>query len=176
MTDNGGTYSVSFDVHRPGKINVNIIKYTQGGVYADVYSNANWEGGLKSLSLSNIDFDWGSGSVFGQSNDNVSSKFYFVLEGPITGIVTIQLQANEKGWLYLDEALIVHSNYALSSSASIDMVSGKLYYGLIEFVETTGLADLKMFWSYEGQPLTIIPSSYFYSPSHQSSQQEIIVE
>lgn len=109
MTDNSdGTYSYSYTVNRPGKITVSVYMYTQGGVYNEYYPNNNYNvNNGKNNITSTLNFDWGSGNIYGGVSDDVSAKYFFIIKAPVTGTYTFYARHDDIVTFKIDGSLVL---------------------------------------------------------------------
>jgi len=89
MTDNGdGTHTYTYQVNNDGILNISVLLSNRGYVYTQYFSNIDLLGTMETFYVSNIDFDWGIGAVFGRGSEYVSVKFTSYLLPPVTGTYT----------------------------------------------------------------------------------------
>jgi len=72
------------------------------------------------------------------------------------------MEVDWQGKLYMDGILLVTGDDSTGGLAFSTVVSN-YYHGFIEYYEGLNNADLKMRWSYAGQPKIIIPASGYYN-------------
>mmetsp|Transcript_7226 Transcript_7226/g.8205 ORF Transcript_7226/g.8205 Transcript_7226/m.8205 type:complete len:113 (+) Transcript_7226:557-895(+) len=109
MTDHlNGTYSYQFSVSRPGRITVSVLLYTVGGVYGEYYPNIAFSGnnGYNNIT-SQLNMNWGGGTIYSVYGDNVSSKYYFRVKAPTTDTFTFYLYSDDDSKLYIDNSLLI---------------------------------------------------------------------
>ena len=172
MVDNGGgTYTYTHTVDRPGEITVNIIKYTQGGVYSEFYDNLDFIGVNAHTTISSdLAFDWDWGDVYPGEQDDLAAKFYFRFKPPVTGTYQFSIDVDDVGIMDFDGSHILYKwgNGFLTETHSLD--ANKFYYGEGTFLEASGPARYIIYWQYPGQPNVTIPSTAFYYPEYITSE------
>src|SRR3989344_2946143 len=150
------------------------------GLHGDAYY---LDSGLNDHSLgrigpATIDFDWGSGVLFGRNDD-----FAIVWRGEI------EAQYSETYTFYLgsddDSVLLVDSppgryNYIIDNSGNhamlekqgtYNMVAGQRYNIQVGYGERTGNAAIQLFWSSPSTPKQIVPKTQLYSPDPNTNPQ-----
>ncbi|CAI2386605.1 unnamed protein product [Moneuplotes crassus] len=176
MTDNGdGTYTSTISVTRPGKITINVFKYTQGGVLVEYYSGTTYSGGVQHAEIrGDLNIDYGSGNLFGSTSDSVSAKMYFKLKGPSTESITLQLEADDTADLSLGGSSIVSASIGTNTN-TFSSTLNTMYDGQINFVENTATAKVVLSWSYTSVAMTTVPGTNLYYKAYVSSPMQLTI-
>ncbi|CAI2360768.1 unnamed protein product [Moneuplotes crassus] len=176
MTDNGdGTYTSTISVTRPGKITINVFKYTQGGVLVEYYSGTTYSGGVQHAEIkSDLNIDYGSGNLFGSTSNFASAKMYFKLKGPSTESITLQLEADDTASLSLDGSNVVSASSGTNTN-TFSSTLNTMYDGQINFVEILFSAKVILSWSYTSVPMTTVPSANLYYKAYISSPMQLTI-
>ena len=94
MTDNhDGTYTYNYSVSRPGQITVSVLHYTNGGVYAEYFSNTAYYGNnaYNSTYPQQINYPQSTNNAYPGTNTYISAYFFFRFKAPITGTITFTI-------------------------------------------------------------------------------------
>jgi len=92
------------------------------------------------------------------------------LQAPVSGNYTFTVQATDGVKLRLDRKLLINNwqeQDSVSHSASIKLDSGRIYPIRLDYFNGRGEALMKLFWSWPGQPMQLIPPQSFV-PGHSS--------
>jgi len=140
MNDDGeGKYSYSYTVSRPGEITINVLKYTQNGVYGEYYPNKSWSGTHRHQNISGrLSLNWGGGNVYSNVYDNVGAKYFFKLRPPISGAYSLSMYVDDNGILKLDGNVIMQ-RYGDGWTSKSKTLSSKFYHGSFYWAEGGGL-------------------------------------
>lgn len=166
--------NVSF---RAGSGNLTPIPGDCSSISIEVYSRANssvlatyfdrTSGVLARGSLSPpINYSWGTGSpIPGAPSDYFIAVMSGYLTPPVSGTYTFQLQTDDRGSLYINDELLIDGRDASGSGVgvvgTIALEAGKRVRYRYEAAEHAGNAFARMYWSYPGQAMVIIPASAF---------------
>ncbi len=112
--------------------------------------------------LPNINMDWGSGSPNAAVLPNqFSARFTGCIVPPITGALTLHLQADDGARLFVNNSLLIDRFIADTGvwTAVINVTAGIPVAIKAEFREVWGSAGIMLSWSGSGLAKQVIPSS-----------------
>ena len=163
----GDTYSYSFLVDKSGNITVNVIKYTQGGVYAEYYPNTSLTGDNEHQNITDdLINDWHTNIVFGSYDNQLGAKYYFRLKPPVSGNYDFSMNVDDTGKFILDGNTVMYQHRHGDTSGSMTLDANRYYYGLFEWTEGRNRADFHVYWKPPGRANETIPSTAFYYPEY----------
>ena len=169
MTYNGdGTYTYNYTLSVLGKVSIWVILRNTGIVKGDFYTNYSQLGSPAVSNIStDINFNWGSGSVVSGVSDCVSANFKTYLRPNVTDTYTI--------WCFMDNGANVTLNgdpifreyetgYYGELSTTITLTAFTNYYMEIDWREATGGAAIILSWQYTGVSKIVIPYPNYVWP------------
>ena len=129
----------------------------QQGLNVEFFAGQTLDGApLLAATDSTLDSHWGDGAPRGLNPDNFSVRWTGVLHPPMTGTYAIGLSGTMKFQLYLDDSLVVKSNYRNRNDetpdprvmqATVRLEAGRSYRLRVEANETYGDAQLQLLMS-----------------------------
>lgn len=112
MSDQGnGQYTYSFQVNNDGPITVSVTMLSQGFIKTIFYPSWDFTGSPFTTYVSRIDFDWGSGNVYGSRDEEVTAKFEAYIKAPWTGTYTLYLDNDDGADLYIDNVSVYFASF-----------------------------------------------------------------
>ena len=170
MTDNlDGTYTYKYSTQWDGNITMYVLFYTQFGVYTEFFDNTAYTGTIAVTRVySQINQDFITGLVTPTQADSVSANLFFRVKAPTSGTINFYIPTDDSALIYIDNVLKGTSTTATPLNFNIQMDKNKFYEFKIQWKETTGSANIYLYWAYTGQAQVIIPSEYLYYPYHLS--------
>ncbi len=159
MVDNWdwGTYSFEYDYL--GRRTKKSGPTMENGLKAKFFNNTNWTGYHSQKKHETLNYDWGSGSPQpGVDGDTFLVRWTGFIEAPSSGTWTLYLTANDGAAMRVDGRLLVNY-WTGSSSVAIHFDKGVKRHLMIDMIETTGTASIKLEWSGPGQSRQVVPSS-----------------
>jgi hypothetical protein len=126
---------------------------------------------LGKLELQNTDSDW-----TGDMND-WSARWRGYLTTPETGEVTFEAEADLGVRLTINKLPVIDGlGRDKVRSGKLTMVKGEKYPVVLEYAHDGGSSYLRLYWSWAGQPRTVIPiSDLGYSPQDEKAAREDVV-
>jgi len=105
--------------------------------------------------LTGVEHHWGN-----RRGNNWSARWGGFIEGPFTGEVTFTAEAIDGLRLKVSDTVIIDGlDINGPRMGKIAMEKGKKVPVVLEFTSNEGRARLHLYWSWEGQPRTIVPGS-----------------
>jgi PA14 domain len=121
---------------------------------------------VRTTTASNINYQWGSGSVMGGPSDRVQVKFEGNITSPTTGNIQFYAPADDGTKLYIDNTLVINDWFDKggggSQSAPIAFTTNVAKPITLWFYENGGGAAVSLYWYKQGTSgYTLVPSSAF---------------
>jgi hypothetical protein len=137
------------------------------GLAATFYDTDTLTGPATSLTVDNVNFNWGTGSPLPAiAPDTFSARFDGFLQAPASGDYTITTRADDGVRLWIDNQLLINDwtrHPATDRSATFHFEAGKKYSVRLEYFEAYGGASLQLSWSSATMARQVIPASAFSS-------------
>lgn len=118
------------------------------------------------VSVPNIDFQWGGGSVLGGPSEDVIVRFTGSIRSDVTQNISFLATADDGTRLYIDGALVTNDWYDKggggSISAPVSFTAGVPKTIELMYYENGGGANVFLYWNQSGS-MDIIPASAFTS-------------
>lgn len=160
VPDINTTYSAVFRV-KGGSIG------TGTGLSGAYYDNMDFTGTLINRLDRTISFDWGTGSPIPSiSPGTYSVRWTGQLQAQFSEMYTFYTQSSDGVRLWVDGKLIVNNwtNHAQTeNSGTIRLKAGQKYTIKLEYYKNIGSATIKLLWSSQSTPKSIVPMSQLYA-------------
>jgi hypothetical protein len=170
-TTEGEVTTVAADNIARAQLSTNIAAALKGrgnGLLGAYYSTSNFTGAAMMRLDEAINFSWKQSPAAGLPHDFFSVRWMGYLEAPTTEQYTIHLGADEGGRLFLDEKLIAENadrtGYT-ETNVSLNFSAGEKRKLKVEYFDTIGNAQAKLFWSTATMPKAIVPRDRVYAAS-----------
>jgi hypothetical protein len=145
-------------------------QFLPSGLLGEYFNDINLEKLVKTITNSNIDFNWLSGSpIPGIINaDNFSVRWSGLIQSPITGTITLITASDDGVRLRINNQPIIDywptkkTRGVRVNTGSIWLQEGQLYRIQLEYFERTGESVIKLAWEGEGLTHEIIPAKFFF--------------
>jgi outer membrane biosynthesis protein TonB len=121
---------------------------------------------VRTTTTSNINYQWGNGSVMGGPSDRVQVKFEGNITSDTTGNVQFYAPADDGTKLYINNTLVINDwrdkGGGGSQSAPIAFIANEAKPITLWFYENGGGASVSLYWYKAGSSgYTLVPSSAF---------------
>jgi hypothetical protein len=110
MTDHGnGNYSYSYTVNNDGMLTIAVLLMQQNTILVEYYPNYSLsDSPTATFWESTINYNWGSGSVFGLGSDSVSLRFTSYFKAPVTGTYIFYLDSDDGSTVTLGGTTLIN--------------------------------------------------------------------
>ena len=139
----------------------------QGGLWAQIYDNMDFTDHVLTRQVSNVNFDWGSGSPDRLIDpDTFSIRFTGRVKPTKTERYTFYTQSDDGVRLRVNGQTLVDRLVPQSMtehSGTIELEAGKEYEISLDYFERFGSAAVKLLWSSATTPKQVIPSENLVS-------------
>ena len=137
------------------------------GLKGQYFSDAYFENLVLERMDKTVNFNWEEGRILSRGNDYIAIRWSGAVKADITGIKYFKVDADGLVRLWIDGELIIdhfHQQKAYYEIARpYNVVNGKLYEIVLEYVEITGGAYASLLWGNTATNLDVITRQYLYS-------------
>jgi hypothetical protein len=170
-----GSYSMRWRLDQQGNYSLSVRQAVQYGLHAEYFD----DGFLNSAPvLTRVDrlvnFSWGVGRITPRGRDFVGARWRGFIEGPLSGVVTLVLDADEHARLWVDGELLIDrwepGTRCGRAEAEVSMRRLHMHAITLEWRELRGDAHVQLGWKWPGLPTQYsphpIPSARLYHAQH----------
>ncbi|MBU6345371.1 MAG: transporter substrate-binding domain-containing protein [Cyanobacteria bacterium REEB494] len=130
------------------------------GLSGNYYPNKSFETPSKTVLDSAINFNWGSGSIPNVSKDNVGVRWKGLIKFPDDGQYKLVTDSDDAIKVIIDTRETIYRGSS-GWAESTDTFKGGIRQITVEYVENTGDARVRLYWSKDNAPAEIIPATAF---------------
>ena len=140
------------------------------GLLGQYYTNSSEVTGTPALTRTDetINFDWAEGSPGPQiSDDNFVASWTGKIQAPLTDTYTFYTQTDDGVRLWVNDKLLIDQWGPQAStewSGQASLVAGQSYSIRMDYLESQGYANARLFWGSAQFEKTIISKPYLFSP------------
>jgi glucose/arabinose dehydrogenase len=115
-----------------------------------------------------VNFDWGATAPAGaglSGSDTFSVRWLGKVQAPVTGAYTFSTFSDDGVRLFVNDQLVIDhfTDHAIAQdTGGVNLIAGASYDIRMEYYEKTGEAVAKLYWSYPGQALAVIPKGNLF--------------
>ena len=154
-----------------GSFNIVVQQLSVGGLTAEYYDNQ-WLSGTPSMSTvdSTIDFDWQNGLITPYGRDFVSVRWKGKVQTEMSENFTFHVECDDGVRLWVNHEKLIdawdNEGYGEFHSAEMELDHALFHDIVLEYIENTGPASVRLFWSSQSTPREIIPTDRLYRAEH----------
>lgn len=128
-----------------------------------------------------VDFDWGTGSPTNTIGaDTFSVRWSGQVEAPLTTNFTFHVTADDGARLWVNDRLLcgrtITGTGVIEQRGALALVAGQRYNLVLEYVENTGPASVRLEWSAPGLPREVIPAARLFPAQTAPERGSILAE
>jgi hypothetical protein len=170
-----GSYAMRWRLDQQGNYSLSVRQAVQYGLHAEYFDDGFLEGAPVLTRVDRLlNFSWGTGRVTPRARDFVGARWSGFIEGPLSGVVTLVLDADEHARLWVDGELLIDrwepGTRCGVAEAEVVMRRLELHAVTVEWRELRGDAHVQLGWKWPGLPSLYsphpIPSARLYHAHH----------
>lgn len=128
-----------------------------------------------------VDFDWGSGAPTNTLGaDTFSVRWSGQVEAAVTTNYTFHVTADDGARLWVNDRLLcgrtITGTGAVEQRGTLALTAGQRYNLVLEYVENTGAANVRLEWSAPGLPREVIPAARLFPAQTAPERGSILAE
>lgn len=132
------------------------------GLSAQFFNGDNFNTLISERVDSVIEFALSAGSPAYGLEDVFSARWEGYIKPKFGEDYTFTLRHDDIGRLWIDDAQIIDGTFDSTSTATIHLNADQYHKIKVEWVDTTGLAEVRLQWESPSQPLEVVPSDRLY--------------
>ena len=162
-----GQYQLTYYPQHPDTYTLYTSLLTQGGLTGTYYNNV-WF--LAPYAQQRVDaqlnFNWGTGAITAYAVDYVSVRWRGVVMAGFSELYTFYATADDWVRVWVDRRLVIEawgSGVCCNETwGSVNLTAGYAHDLIVDYVELTGSASLRLQWRSASTPKQVVPSTAFY--------------
>ena len=171
-------YKATGTINQQGVHELRLYYAFPNGLKGQYFSDAYFENLALERMDKTVNFNWEEGRILSRGNDYVSIRWSGAVQADTSGTKYFKVDADDLVRLWIDGELIIdhfHQQKAYYETARpYEVIQGKLYEIVLEYVEITGGAYASLRWGSTATNLTVIPREYLYS-LHELKNSPVII-